>query len=67
MGIMTDDDGRPSAGRWMAFTSLVFAGIIAILPMVTDAQPADQMVIFYFVTGAFGRKTIQKFAENAKK
>lgn len=64
---MKDDNGRHSAGRWMSFTSLIIAGVLAGLPMVTNAEPVDHIVIFYFVAGAFGGKTIQKFAENAKK
>ena len=62
--VMTDDHGRPSAGRWMAVSSLAIAAVLALAPALGFAESADNNLVLYFLLAAFGGKVGQKFAEN---
>ena len=66
-GLLTDDEGNPSSGRWMAFGALLIAAILALAPALGFVdQPVDNNLVLYFLLAAFGGKVGQKFAENIK-
>lgn len=66
-GILTDDDGNPSSGRWMAVGALIVAALLALMPASgLTTTPMDNDVVLYFLLAAFGGKVGQKFAENIK-
>ena len=64
--MMNDDNGNPSSGRYMAVGALIVAAFLAIVPMVTSAEPVENDLILYFLLAAFGGKVGQKFAERSK-
>ena len=64
---LTDDEGNPSSMRVMAVFSLVIAAVLALLSAFgLSVNPANNDLVVYFLLGAFGGKTGQKFAENLK-
>ena len=66
-GIMNDDNGNPSSGRYMAVGALLVAAVLAIVPLFSCEEPADNSLVLYFLMAAFGGKVGQKFAENLRK
>ena len=58
---LKDQDGKPSSMRLMSMVSLLAAIVLAALPALTNT-PAQDMVVLYFLTGAFAPKVMQKFA-----
>ena len=65
--IFSDHDGNMSSMRLMAFCSFLTAAGLALLPMFGLAEnEVDQNLILYFLIGAFGGKSLQKFAEKSK-
>ena len=65
VGVMTDNDGNPSAGRWLAMIALLFAcGLGANhVAMLWYGKEVDITIVLYFLIAAFGGKVGQKLIE----
>ena len=64
--IMRDERGEPSSGRLLSLLALLGVfGIVAVLACQTCASNADALttIAMTLIVGAFGGKSVQKFAE----
>ena len=60
---LTDDEGNPSAIRFLS--ALAFLGAVGFAYVVATSEKGTEQLdlVLYFLVAAFAPKTVQKFAE----
>ena len=61
--LFSDDEGNFSFTRVSSFVSLIAAGVLLVVKAICGGENIDSNHISILLAGAFGAKTIQKFAE----
>lgn len=66
LNALTDQDGKYSSMRLMAYFCVIVSAFIAIVIIFRENCPGHTYLVIYFLTAAFGGKSVQKHFELRK-